>query len=130
MSGIQGPLAFVIDEVEKVVNERHEKYGPGNITGSPGGPLNGLRVRLHDKLARINNAIDNGGMDYGDESFRDTFIDIVGYGLIGLLVLDGQWPGAPKPAEDRVTFHGSPKIGEALGSYWDQVLKRKVEHGV
>jgi hypothetical protein len=61
--------------------------------------LNGLRVRLYDKLARINHALDSGGqVDFDDDSFRDAFLDVVGYGLIGLLVLDGKWPGAA-PAE-------------------------------
>lgn len=73
--------------------ERHRKYGPRNISHSPGGPLNGLRVRLHDKQARINNFADGDGpADFSDDALRDAFVDIVGYGLIGLLVLDGKWP--------------------------------------
>jgi hypothetical protein len=73
---------------------RHMKYGPRNIAASPGGPLNGLRVRLYDKLARLNHALDSGETtDFIDDSFRDCFADIVGYGLIGLMVIDGEWPG-------------------------------------
>ena len=30
---------------------KHRDYGPKNISQSPGGALNGLRVRMHDKLA-------------------------------------------------------------------------------
>jgi hypothetical protein len=97
------PLSRILDEIQSVVLERHEKYGPTNISNSPGGPLNGLRVRLHDKLARLNNSVDNGVTDFDDDSFRDCFIDVVGYGLIGLLVVDGDWPdGSDKPLEKMV----------------------------
>lgn len=81
----------VYDRATSVANtviKRHLKYGPGNIALSPGGAINGLTVRLHDKLARLA----NGTMDFEDESLRDTFVDIAGYALIGLMVLDGVWP--------------------------------------
>ena len=39
---------------------KHRDYGSKNISQSPGGALNGLRVRMHDKLARINNLLDSG----------------------------------------------------------------------
>lgn len=108
MTDIAGSLAFVVDEVEKTVNDRHAKYGPRNISDSPGGPLNGLRVRLYDKLARLNNFVDtDAAADFADDSLRDCFIDLAGYALIGLLVLDGNWPGAktrdPKPAQHTCT---------------------------
>lgn len=93
--GVETALANALNEVEDVFLDRHEKYGPGNIARSPGGPLNGLRVRLHDKLARINNYVDNDVQaDFADDALRDAFIDIAGYALIGLLVQDGHWPGA------------------------------------
>jgi hypothetical protein len=71
--------------------EKHHDYGPSNIANSPGGELNGLRVRMHDKLARINHLIDN-DLDPANESLRDSFVDLANYAIIGLLVLDGQWP--------------------------------------
>jgi hypothetical protein len=71
--------------------EKHHDYGPSNIANSPGGPLNGLRVRMHDKLARINHLIDN-DVDPVNESLRDSFVDLANYAMIGLLVMDGEWP--------------------------------------
>jgi hypothetical protein len=71
--------------------EKHADYGPKNISQSPGGPLNGLRVRMHDKLARINNLIDN-NKDPVNESLRDSFVDLANYAMIALLVMDGEWP--------------------------------------
>jgi hypothetical protein len=70
---------------------KHRDYGPKNISQSPGGPVNGLRVRMHDKLARINHLIDN-DVAPENESLRDSFIDLANYAIIALMVLDGEWP--------------------------------------
>lgn len=77
-------------EAEDLLIRKHKDYGPKNISGSPGGPLNGLRVRMHDKLARINNLIDSGATPE-NESLRDSFIDMANYALIAMLVIDGNW---------------------------------------
>ena len=70
--------------------KKHRDYGPKNISHSPGGALNGLRVRIHDKLARINHLLDSGATPE-NESLRDSFIDMANYAMIGLMVLDGDW---------------------------------------
>lgn len=79
------------DENAKLLLSKHNDYGPTNISQAPGGPINGLRVRMHDKLARINHLTDSGN-DPENESLRDSFIDLANYAMIGLLVLDGEWP--------------------------------------
>lgn len=71
--------------------KKHADYGPKNISVSPGGPINGLRVRMHDKLARINNLVDNNATPE-NESLEDSFVDLANYAIIGLMVLRGQWP--------------------------------------
>jgi hypothetical protein len=71
--------------------EKHHDYGPTNISNAPGGALNGLRVRMHDKMARINNLIDSGN-EPRNESLRDSFVDLANYAMIALLVMDKQWP--------------------------------------
>jgi hypothetical protein len=78
------------DELALLLLKKHFDYGPKNISESPGGPLNGLRVRMHDKLARINNLIDN-NRNPENESLEDSFKDMANYAIIGLLVLRGQW---------------------------------------
>jgi hypothetical protein len=78
------------DELAELLLKKHRDYGPKNISESPGGPLNGLRVRMHDKLARINNLIDNDRTPE-NESLEDSFKDMANYAIIGLLVLRGQW---------------------------------------
>ena len=70
---------------------KHRDYGPKNISLAPGGPLNGLRVRMWDKTARINNLMDNAS-DPQNESLKDSFQDLANYAIIAMMVLDGKWP--------------------------------------
>jgi hypothetical protein len=82
---------WTYEEAKSVLTKKHHDYGPKNISHSPGGPLNGLRVRMHDKLARINNLYDSGATPE-NESLRDSFLDMMNYSAIALMVLDGNWP--------------------------------------
>lgn len=81
----------VFDTSGNVLLSKHRDYGAKNISQSPGGPLNGLRVRMWDKTARINNLIDSGATPE-NESLKDSFLDLMNYAAIALLVLDGKWP--------------------------------------
>jgi hypothetical protein len=93
---IPDPTEFELgiwEEVDSLVDlliSKHKDYGPRNIADAPGGAINGLRVRMHDKLARINNLFDS-GKDPEHESIEDSFKDMANYAIIGLLVLKGKW---------------------------------------
>jgi hypothetical protein len=78
-------------ETYQVLVKKQMDYGPFNIARSPGGPLNGLRVRMHDKLARINHLIDSGATPE-NESLRDSFLDLANYSIIAMMVIDEKWP--------------------------------------
>ena len=80
----------IFNELQDLLLSKHIDYGPKNISESPGGPINGLRVRMHDKLARINNLVDKGGQPQ-HESLEDSFKDMANYAIIGLLVLRDKW---------------------------------------
>jgi hypothetical protein len=84
-------LSKVFTEAQDLLLRKHHDYGPTNIGRSPGGPLNGIRVRLWDKQARINNLIDKGA-EPANESLRDSFLDLMNYAAIALVVMDGNWP--------------------------------------
>lgn len=84
---------LIYEEAGALLLSKHADYGPRNIADAPGGPLNGLRVRLHDKLCRLSHLLDS-GVDPQHESLRDTLMDVGNYGMIGVMVLDGKWPGA------------------------------------
>ena len=75
----------------EILIKKHEDYGPKNISQSPGGPLNGLRVRMHDKMARINHLIDN-DKDPENEALIDSFLDLANYAIIAQLVIESKWP--------------------------------------
>jgi hypothetical protein len=91
MESFEKDIITTFTEAEELLLKKHKDYGPSNIAGAPGGPINGLRVRMHDKLARINHLIDS-GKDPENESLRDSFIDMMNYSAIGLMVLDKKWP--------------------------------------
>lgn len=78
-------------ETFQVLVKKQSDYGPKNIANAPGGALNGLRVRMHDKLSRINHLVDSGATPE-NESLRDSFLDLANYSIIAMMVLDGTWP--------------------------------------
>jgi hypothetical protein len=91
MNNFEKAVEKVYADSQTVLLKKHEDYGPKNISGSPGGPLNGLRVRMHDKLARINHLMDSGATPQ-NESLEDSFLDLANYAMIAQLVIRGEWP--------------------------------------
>jgi hypothetical protein len=85
----------IMDTAGNLLIRKHHDYGPKNIAHSPGGPLNGLRVRMWDKIARINNLLDS-GVKPSNESLRDSYLDLLNYSAIAMMVLDGVWPEVPE----------------------------------
>jgi hypothetical protein len=83
-------VRIIYDELMSVLLAKHRDYGPRNIADAPGGALNGLRVRIHDKVARINNLIDK-SREPKYESIEDSFKDLANYAIISLLVLRDKW---------------------------------------
>lgn len=81
----------IMDHAGNVLLNKQEDYGPLNISRAPGGPLNGLRVRIFDKVSRINNLIDTGA-EPNNESLYDSFLDLCNYAVIAMMVLEGTWP--------------------------------------
>lgn len=87
----QQDVEQIMDEAAKLLIRKHHDYGPKNISGAPGGALNGIRVRLYDKLARLNNLVDS-DKEPNFESIEDTLVDALNYCAIALLVVRGKWP--------------------------------------
>lgn len=83
-------VSLIYTELEDLLLSKHKDYGPKNIADAPGGALNGLRVRMHDKMARINHLIDS-NQEARHEPLEDSFIDLANYAIIALLVLRGKW---------------------------------------
>ena len=94
-SELETNVNAIIARLKEVLLKKNQDYGPLNIAHAPGGPINGLRVRMYDKLARINNLYEKGGDTPNYESLEDSFIDLANYAIIGILVQNGQWSGIP-----------------------------------
>lgn len=97
-------FALHLNDVKKretsVLLSKHRDYGPKNIANAPGGPMMGLAVRLHDKLARLIHLLEQVD-EPAHESLIDTMLDIANYGTIGQMVLEGVWPGTEQSPPSR-----------------------------
>lgn len=74
-------------EYARLFAAKQESYGRGNIDGF--GEL-GVLVRLNDKVERLKNLIYRGKSN-NLEAVEDTWLDVIGYGLIGLMIHRGRW---------------------------------------
>ena len=70
-------------EIAEVVIAKLHDYGHDNILAFR---EQGLIVRLWDKLARLKNLIWVNPDNPKNESIEDTFTDIAGYAIIGLML--------------------------------------------
>ena len=72
----------VVDELTTVLIKKQTDYGHDNINRF--GRI-GLLVRLHDKVARIEN-LTKRGAGPENESLRDNYMDVINYCAIGMMV--------------------------------------------
>ena len=70
---------------ETVISKQHD-YGHDNILAFR---EQGLVVRLWDKVARLKNLLWVKKENPKNESIEDTFTDIAGYAIIGLMLANG-----------------------------------------
>ena len=86
-------LEEIFRELHIIMLRKHNDYGPYNIAHAPGWAMNGLIIRMHDKLERLQNLYYKKTDTPNYESVEDTLIDLANYAIIGLLVQRGQWEG-------------------------------------
>ena len=81
-------LNGVLLEVRKLLLGKHRDYGTSNLKEFG---LWGILARLNDKKNRIKNLLekDDDEIAVKEETLRDTFVDIAGYALQALLMIDG-----------------------------------------
>lgn len=77
-------------EVANLVIRKQRDYGPKNIMNSVVSPELSIAVRLNDKLARLANLVQSGKTPE-NETLKDTADDIIGYGLVLKMVLEGNF---------------------------------------
>ena len=72
---------------ETVISKQHD-YGHDNIMAFK---EQGLVVRLWDKIARLKNLLWVNKENPKNESIEDTFTDIAGYAIIGLMLANNSF---------------------------------------
>jgi hypothetical protein len=87
----------ILSELKITMVRKHADYGPDNIAKAPGGAMNGIVVRMHDKMTRLGHLYYKNIDTPNYESIEDTLLDLANYAIIGLLVQRGQWEGIDEP---------------------------------
>lgn len=77
-----------VKELAETVIRKQKDYGPKNIINSVVDTELAIAVRLNDKIARLANLVQS-GKNPSNESLQDTAMDIMGYGLVLKMYLDG-----------------------------------------
>jgi len=72
-------------QILAILCRKQNDYGHENIARFG---RDGILVRTHDKIARLNNLLTRGGVPQ-NETIEDTYVDIVGYSAIGIMVERG-----------------------------------------
>ncbi len=95
MSGIEQFLQDsekIYEELANILGSKQLDYGPGNINNAPGGAINGILVRMNDKMERLKNLTYHSEGEPQNESIDDSLIDIANYAVIAMMVRRGSWP--------------------------------------
>ena len=105
---------------------KHHDYGPNNIAAMG---TDGIISMLKSKVERLDR-LHNQKVDPNNETLRDTVLDIADYGIILLLVMDGEWPKKTKQtwaeAFDELTAAYSKLLDEAGGNIAKERLEKLI----
>ena len=82
----------IYEELANILGSKQLDYGPGNINNAPGGAINGILVRMNDRMERLKNLTYHSEGDPQNESIDDSLIDIANYAVIAMMVRNGSWP--------------------------------------
>ena len=91
--GMSSSITRASTELSELLCRKQRDYGHENI-GRFG--RQGLLVRVHDKIARLEN-LSKSGQDPENESIMDNILDVIGYCCIGMMVEAGTFFYELKP---------------------------------
>lgn len=74
----------ITDEITETLLKKNQDYGGASFDLG----LNGNMVHLWDKIKRYKHIVENKGQEPNYEKLRDTLLDIIGYAIIGIQILD------------------------------------------
>jgi hypothetical protein len=69
-------------EIIALLMKKRRAYGASNLLRF--GPV-GIAIRASDKIDRLANMLQDGEAIGGEEGIEDAWMDLIGYGLLGLL---------------------------------------------
>lgn len=88
---LEDTIAHVMQEYFALWKKKQRSYGPHNI-GAFGAM--GCLIRANDKIQRLRrHYFLSKNVSLSDESIADTWLDMLGYALMGLVCERGKWPG-------------------------------------
>lgn len=111
---LEGAMVDAFREALELWIKKQADYGPNNIAQAGEA---GVALRANDKVQRLltllkPTAIDNPGVP-ANEAVRDSWLDLVNYAAMGLLLRDGNWP-APNESELSDAPANCPHCGGSL----------------
>lgn len=78
----------IVSSVHSVLVRKQHDYGHDNISRFG---RTGLIVRMHDKIARLENLFSKGKSSPKNESIIDNIVDVIGYATIGIMLERGNF---------------------------------------
>lgn len=80
-------LNKICRELEELLKKKNEMYGDENVVKIG---REGVIVRLIEKVERLKHLIET-KKNFTEETIEDTWEDIAGYAIIGLMLERGKW---------------------------------------
>jgi hypothetical protein len=88
MSTFEQSLDRVLAELRELMISKQKDYGPGNIATF--GEF-GVVVRASDKIERLKNLVPRQTAPPNHEPVEDSWKDLANYGIIALMIRQGNW---------------------------------------
>lgn len=83
---ISDSTEVAVKKIGKLLVSKQRDYGHDNIARFG---RTGLMIRMHDKIARLENLQQKTGLRPANESVADNLLDVIGYSAIGLMWENG-----------------------------------------
>ena len=81
----------VVSEALELAVRKNADYSGSKIDNISLTGVNGISVRLLDKVSRAYNLSSGSERKIKEESIRDTFIDIINYAVFAVMMIDNEW---------------------------------------
>lgn len=102
----------ICKEMNTLYEQKNTKYNDSfGTTYEEYGPT-ALLLRLDDKISRAKALIRNPGFDPGDESIRDTLIDLANYSIMGIIEMEVEGSTPDETTKEEVSNHSEVSTGD------------------